>query len=123
VIRPLVSAAGSALLVALLSTSVAPAFAQTYPPPPGNPHAFEQWQAAWDNFEYDRRHTIVATVAGFAPYRLDVRRRDGAVQTIDLKNGTVIRPLGATPQPGQRVAAFGYWSQGTFVANSIVLRY
>jgi len=44
------------------------------------------------------------------------------VQTIDLKNGTVIHPIGATPHRGDRIAIYGYYSNGTFVANGMVLR-
>jgi hypothetical protein len=42
---------------------------------------------------------------------------------IDLKNGTVILPTGATPAPSQRVAIVGYYSHGTFIANRVLLRY
>jgi hypothetical protein len=106
------------LIAALGAGMTGSAFAQPYS---GNPYAFERWQAAWDNDRYDRRHIILATVTGFEPYRLQVRRHDGVIQTVDLKNGTVIRPTGATPQPGQRVALVGYYSHGTFIANRLVL--
>jgi hypothetical protein len=51
-----------------------------------------------------------------------VLRRNGVVQTIDLKNGTVILPTGATPTPGEKIAIVGYYSQGTFIANRVILR-
>jgi len=41
---------------------------------------------------------------------------------IDLKNGTVILPTGATPSPSQRVAVIGYYSKRTFIANRVILR-
>jgi hypothetical protein len=41
--------------------------------------------------------------------------------TVDLKQGTTIRPTGSTPASGQRVAVFGYWSNGTFIADRVVL--
>ncbi len=111
-----------ALAAGLAASAGAVALAQPYPfPPPGVP-VYEHWQPAWDRFVYDRNHVIVATVARFQPYRLLVRRHDGELQMIDLKNGTVIRPYGATPEPGDQVAAIGYYSYGTFVANRIVLR-
>jgi len=111
------------LAAGLAGSAGAVALAQPYPyPPPGYVPVYEHWQPAWDRFEYDRHHVIVATVAQFQPYRLLVRRRDGELQMIDLKNGTVIRPYGATPEPGEQVAAIGYYSYGTFVANRIVLR-
>ena len=42
--------------------------------------------------------------------------------TIDLKNGTVILPTGATPTSTQHVAVIGYYSHGTFIANRVLLR-
>ncbi len=80
------------------------------------------WQPAWDRYQFDRRHVILGTVAGFEPYRLQLARRNGNVQTIDLKNGTVILPTGLTPAANERVAVVGYYSRGTFIANRIVLR-
>ena len=65
---------------------------------------------------------MLGTVANFAPYRLTIQRRNGAQQTVDLKNGTVIYPTGATPTPGQRVALVGHYSSGTFIANRVILR-
>jgi hypothetical protein len=53
---------------------------------------------------------------------LVLARPDGTQQTIDLKNGTEIRPNGATPTSGERVAVIGYYSNGTFIANRLVLR-
>lgn len=84
--------------------------------------AYTTWQPEWDQYRFDRHHVMLGVVAGFSPYRLTVNRRDGVTQTIDLKNGTVILPTGATPTPGERVALVGYWSNGTFVANRVVLR-
>jgi hypothetical protein len=65
---------------------------------------------------------ILGTVSAFSPYRLTVTRRNGDMQTIDLKHGTVIHPTGATPTPGERVAIVGYYSNGTFIANRVILR-
>jgi hypothetical protein len=81
--------------------------------------------AAWSRFDrgnYDRNHVVVGTVGSFHPYRLTLLNQQGDSMTIDLKNGTVIRPTGMTPSTGQRVAVFGYWSNGTFIANRVVLR-
>ncbi len=83
---------------------------------------YNAWQPAWDQYVYDRRHVILGTVAGFQPYRLQVQRRDGFVQSVDLKNGTVILPTGATPTPGERIAMVGYYSHGTFIVNRLVIR-
>ncbi len=109
----------SLALVALLapaSMSI-PAFAQTYPYA-----TYTTWQPDWDADRYDRHHVMLGVVADFTPYRLTVHRRNGIVQTVDLKNGTSIYPVGATPAPGERVALVGYYSNGTFVANRVILR-
>ncbi|MBV8579111.1 MAG: hypothetical protein JO225_16435 [Candidatus Eremiobacteraeota bacterium] len=79
------------------------------------------WQPAWDTGTYDRNHILVGTVGSFSPYRLTMLNAAGDSMTVDLKNGTVIRPTGLTPASGQRVAVFGYWSNGTFIANRVVL--
>jgi hypothetical protein len=103
-----------------------PAAAQTTEVIIYGPHGVPQyqgWQASWDRYEFDRHHVILGTVAGFAPYRLQIARRDGNIQMIDLKNGTVILPTGATPAQNQRVAIVGYYSRGTFIANRVVLHY
>jgi hypothetical protein len=82
---------------------------------------YDRWQPAWDNYQYDRRHVILGTVASFEPFRLQVARHDGVVQTIDLKNGTIILPTGETPGSNERVAVTGYYSHGTFIANRVIL--
>jgi len=79
------------------------------------------WQPGWDTNVFDRRHVILGVVRRFQPYRLWVRRLNGHVQKIDLKNGTVILPTGATPTRGERIAIIGYYSGGTFIANRLVL--
>jgi hypothetical protein len=83
---------------------------------------YSTWQPGWDRFQYDRRHVILGTVVRFRPYRVVIARSDGMNETIDLKPGTVIHPTGATPTRGDRIAIYGYYSNGTFVANGIVLR-
>jgi hypothetical protein len=111
-----------ALLVALCSASVLPASAQVVVE--RGPHRvplYRVWQPDWDAGRFDRHHVILGRVASFAPYRLYVARRDGVVQQIDLKNGTVILPTGATPTATQHVAVVGYYSRGTFIANRVLL--
>jgi hypothetical protein len=83
--------------------------------------SYDHWRAEWDRYEFDRHHVILGTVTNFAPYRLQVVRRNGNLQMIDLKNGTVILPTGATPMPNERVAIVGYYSQGTFIANRVLI--
>lgn len=115
------------VILAATAAGASPALAQPFDGPPGPPPGvfvprYEHWQPRWDRDDYDRHHVILGTVAGFEPFRLQLAHPDGNVQTIDLKNGTVIRPTGATPQQGQRVAVIGYFSRGTFIANRVILR-
>jgi len=116
----------AALVVALGAVAVAPALAQQVQAVieygPHNVPLYTQWQVQWDAYRFDRRHVILGTVSSFAPYRLEVERHDGVTQMIDLKNGTVILPTGATPTASQRVAVVGYYSKGTFIANRVLLR-
>jgi hypothetical protein len=116
--KKIVIALASLALIAGLSVSFAPSASaqQVYAP------SYSTWQPQWDRFQYDRRHVILGTVVGFRPYRVTVQSPDGDVQTIDLKPGTVIHPIDATPARGDRIAIYGYWSNGTFVANGLVLR-
>ncbi len=79
------------------------------------------WQSTWDTGAYDRNHMMLGTVGQFKTGRLTLTNTMGDTTTVDLKEGTVIEPTGATPQSGQRVAVFGYWSNGTFIANRVVL--
>jgi hypothetical protein len=104
-----------AFLAATFGAGVLPAAAQQVVP------VYDHWQASWDAYQYDRRHVILGTVAAFEPFRLEVARRDGVVQMIDLKDGTVILPTGATPATNERVAVVGYYSKGTFIANRVIL--
>lgn len=94
-----------------------PASAQEYGAP-----AYSTWQAGWDHWNYDRHHVILGTVDSFSPYRLTISRENGRVQTVDLKRGTVILPTGATPTTGERAALVGYFSDGTFIVNRLILR-
>jgi hypothetical protein len=82
---------------------------------------YTNWQPAWDQGQFDRRHVILGTVSQFQPFRLQVARTNGTVQTIDLKNGTRIFPRGETPSTNERVAIVGYYSNGTFIANRVIL--
>jgi hypothetical protein len=116
--------AALALLLTIGSAATVPALAQDVSVEYG-PHQvplYQTWQPRWDAYHFDHRHVILGTVASFAPFRLEVARRDGVVQQIDLKHGTVILPTGATPTSTQRVAVIGYYSKGTFVANRVLLR-
>jgi hypothetical protein len=60
-------------------------------------------------------------VSSFTPYRLEVAHKNGHIENLDLKNGTLIEPTGETPQPGQQIAAVGYYSNGTFIVNRLII--
>jgi hypothetical protein len=117
-----------AIGLALFAGSAAFARAQDAP---ANPNTFDpaydtvdSWNSAWDDGTYDHHHVLLGTVADFKPYRLLLQPADpnSDATTVDLKNGTVIRPDGTQLAPGMRVAVLGYWSKGTFIANRVILR-
>lgn len=115
----------SIMASALACAGTLVALAQQYPPqqyPPEQVPPYTTWQQGWNNWNYDRSHVILGTVAGFSAYRLTIAHRSGVTQTIDLKPGTAIFPTGQTPSEGERVAIVGYWSRGTFIADRVILR-
>jgi hypothetical protein len=58
------------------------------------------------------------TVSSFSPFNLYLQNGTH----VELHQGTVINPTGATPQPGQRVQVVGHWnSDGTFAADTVNL--
>jgi hypothetical protein len=123
VIRPLaiglgIFAASSALVGAQASDPCGSSTWNSFDPAY---NSVETWQSDWDHGGYDRNHMLLGTVGSFAAFRLTLASTHGDTMTIDLKNGTVIRPTGATPSAGDRVAVFGYWSNGTFIANRVVV--
>ena len=105
------------VLTAALGLNAVPASAQQT-----NVPGYHQWQPGWDQGQFDRNHVIIGTVTQFQPFRLQIARPNGTVQTIDLKNGTRIFPRGQTPSTNQRVAITGYYSNGTFIADRVILR-
>jgi hypothetical protein len=115
------------LFASAIAASALPAAAQmTYGADNGAgpatvPH-YRRWQASWDQGQFDQRHVILGTVSDFKPFRLQIARQNGTIETIDLKHGTAILPTGETPSINQRVAAVGYYSGGTFIANRVILR-
>ncbi len=92
------------------------------PPDQTTVTVYTTWQPEWDAYKYDKAHVMLGEVANFTPYRLTIQRRNGVQQTVDLKNGTLIYPTGATPTQGERAALVGYYSNGTFIANRVILR-
>jgi hypothetical protein len=109
------------IALASLATAFAAVPATAQMTGPNDAPAYRSWQPGWSQGQFDRRHVILGTVSDFKPYRLTVARRNGMTQTIDLKNGTAIFPVGMTPSLNQPVAIVGYYSNGTFVANRVIL--
>lgn len=99
--------------------SLAPVAAQDYD---DSVPAYTTWQPGWDTYQFDTHHVMLGVVQDFSPYRLTVLRHNGVVQTVDLKNGTIIYPTGATPTQGERVSLIGYYSKGTFICNRVIIR-
>ncbi|HEU5478571.1 MAG TPA: hypothetical protein VFU90_02005 [Candidatus Tumulicola sp.] len=115
-IRSAIAALALGTLLGSLSAAL-PASAQYSPYP-----TYTTWQRDWDDYHYDRQHVMLGVVTDFSPYRLTVRRRNGVDQLVDLRNGTVIYPTGATPTPGERVALVGRYSNGVFVVDRVIIR-
>jgi hypothetical protein len=116
------TAIASLALAALITPLSSAAIAQTDPSDAQTVTVYTSWQPDWDANKFDKAHVMLGEVANFTPYRLTIARRDGAQQTVDLKNGTLIYPTGATPTQGERAALVGYYSNGTFIANRVVLK-
>jgi hypothetical protein len=125
--KSLFASAALAIVVSAASSFV-PASAQNYPyqpAPAANQYGvppYTTWQPTWDQWQYDQRHVKLGMVVHFSPYRLTLQHRNGMEETVDLKNGTMIFPQGATPTQGEMAAIIGYYSNGTFIANRVVLR-
>jgi len=114
----------SLTLGAIVSSAIAPDRASAAGGPfydPGIPN-YTQWQKSWDRAAFRNPHVIVGEVIDFRPYRVRLRRSSGKLETVDLKHGTQILPVDATPTPGERVALVGYYSNGTFVADRLIIR-
>jgi hypothetical protein len=108
-------------LAAVLGAASLPASAQMNGAPL-HVRGYRHWQPDWDHDRYDRQHVIVGTVSNFRPFRLQIARSNGTVQMVDLKQGTRIFPRGETPSVNERVAVSGYYSNGTFIADRVMLR-
>ena len=116
-IRPLV-----VVVVASVALGALPLVTSAQPFSDPSAPTYTKWQAKWDLRAFHDRHVIVGEVIDFRPYRVELRRSNGETQHVDLKHGTRIAPLGATPTPGERVALVGYYSQGTFIVNRLIIR-
>ncbi len=68
-----------------------------------------------------RAHELRGVVTSFYRFEMSVGSR-GENVPVQLHQGTVIEPLGASLQPGTRVTIRGYWNNGVFFANRIIIR-
>lgn len=98
---------------------------------PHNPHSYNN--GGYNNGGYGRNgnygggyggygnngNRIGGQVSSFSPYNLYLSNGTH----VELHDGTVINPTGATPQPGQSVTVIGHWNADrTFAADEIDLR-
>jgi hypothetical protein len=70
---------------------------------------------------YIGRFDVNGRVVAFHSFSMTLLA-DGREVAVDLHHGTIIHPTGLTLQPGMFVRVNGYWSDGQFQANRIVLR-
>jgi hypothetical protein len=67
-------------------------------------------------------HELRGVVTSFYRFEMSVSSPRGQNVPVQLHQGTVIAPVGASLQPGMRVVIHGYWNNGVFFANRIVVR-
>ena len=87
---------------AAFATTAAPAAAQVLPAPYGA-----------------KQSQIRGVITSFYRFNLVLQLPRGAAVPVQLHQGTIIKPLGATLVPGMPVIVHGYWWNGTFFANRI----
>jgi hypothetical protein len=67
-----------------------------------------------------REEVIRGTISGFnGAYTMYVRDQRGFVDTITLRQGTIINPTGVRLSEGQRVTVIGFAHGKTLIANQI----
>lgn len=65
-------------------------------------------------------YAMQGVVTASVPYHINVRVHND-VYSVDLHDGTIIKPRGITLQPSMVVNVAGYWSGSSFHANRIVV--
>jgi|SRR5579872_41144 len=65
-------------------------------------------------------YAIQGVVTASVPYHMNVRIHD-ELYSVNLHDGTIIKPRGITLQPNMVVNVAGYWSGSSFVANRIIV--
>jgi hypothetical protein len=73
------------------------------PAPPGTPRVMAPRPPA----RLSGPPPLGGIVVAARPYHVQIRTRDGRYVNLDLRNGTVINPIGTTLTPGMRVAVRG----------------
>jgi len=71
---------------------------------------------------WESAHQLHGVVGSFGGFDMTLRV-EGEPLPVRLHQGTIINPTGLTIKPGMRVRVFGYWANGRFQANRIVLVY
>lgn len=94
---------GAALLttVGTFAATAAPASAQVV-----RPYGYRQSQ-------------LRGIVTSFYRFDATIQLPGGRFIPVQLHQGTIIKPLGATLVPGTSVLVHGYWNGGTFLVNRI----
>lgn len=78
-------------------------------------------QATYDpEARFAGSYAIQGVVTASVPYHMNVRVRND-VYSVDLHDGTLIKPRGITLQPTMVVNVAGYWSGSSFHANRIIV--
>ena len=87
----------------------------------GNPHGGYNngyGNNGYGGYGYGNGNGLSGRVSSFSPYNMYLQNG----LHVELHDGTIINPNGATPQPGQRVQIQGHWNADrTFAADVITL--
>ncbi|MGH7662171.1 MAG: hypothetical protein ACRENA_14795 [Vulcanimicrobiaceae bacterium] len=81
--------------------------------------ALADWDDRWHRPDV---HQLSGVVSRFGGFDMTVRV-EGSPLPVRLHQGTIINPTGLTLKPGMRVRVFGFWNDGRFQAERIVLVY
>jgi|ERR1700694_251642 len=65
-------------------------------------------------------YAMQGVVTASVPYHMNIRIHD-ELYSVNLHDGTIIKPRGITLQPNMVVNVAGYWSGASFVANRIIV--
>jgi len=71
---------------------------------------------------WETAHMLTGRVSAFGGFSMTLQVQSEPLP-VHLHQGTIIRPTNLTIKPGMRVRVFGYWQNGAFQADRIVLLY